>query len=102
MRIKQLTIDTFPNLRTIYNKQYNMKNYTEYKRQTREMPQATKDKISAKLKGRKLSDETKRRISDGQRKAWAQIPKRQEFNDLWPTNNNENKQNDGTETEGKF
>ena len=51
-----------------------MNNYKQYKRQTRQMPQAVRDKISAKLKGRKLSDTTKQRISDGQRKAWAQIP----------------------------
>lgn len=82
-----------------------MKNYTEYKRQTREMPQATKDKIAAKMRGRKLSDETKKRISDGQRKAWAQIPHQKDVTDLWPTsndNNNENEQNDGTETTGKL
>lgn len=76
-----------------------MKNYTEYKRQTRQMPQAVRDKISAKLKGRKLSDTTKQRISDGQRKAWAQIPKKQEFNDIWPTNNNDNKDQKGNGTE---
>ena len=76
----------------------------QYKRQTREMPQVTKDKIAAKMRGRKLSPETKRRISDGQRKAWAQIPKRQEFKDLWPTNNNDNKdqKGNGTETENTF
>lgn len=80
-----------------------MNNYKQYKRQTRQMPQAVRDKISAKLKGRKLSDTTKQRISDGQRKAWAQIPKKQEFNDLWPNNDNENKRNDnGTETENTF
>lgn len=82
-----------------------MNNYIEYKRQTREMPQYVRDKIAAKLRGRKLSDETKRRISDGQRRAWAQIPPQQDFDKLWPTsneNNNENEQNDGTETEGKF
>lgn len=78
-----------------------MKNYTEYKRQTREMPQATKDKIAAKMRGRKLSDETRKRISNGQRKAWAQIHKKLDVADLWPTqqNNNENELNDnGTET----
>lgn len=76
-------------------------NNQQYKRQYREMPQAVKDKISAAMKGRKLSDATKQRISDGQRRAWAQIPKKLDVADLWPTqqNNNENEQNDnGTET----
>ena len=38
------------------------------------MSQATKDKISAKLTGRKLSQETKNKISQGQKNAWAKIP----------------------------
>lgn len=79
-----------------------MKNYTEYKRQSRQMPQEVRDKIAAKLKGRKLSDETKKRISDGQRKAWAQIPPTKDVTDLWPTNNEENKLENGTEKESKF
>ena len=45
-----------------------------YKRTSREMSQSVKDKISSRLKGRKLSDETKKKISDGQRRAWAMIP----------------------------
>ena len=59
------------------------------------MPQYVKDKISAKLTGRKLSDETKKRISDGQRRAWAQIPQKQDVSTLWPTSqdNNNNKDN---------
>lgn len=80
-------------------------NNKQYKRQTRQMLQATRDKIAAAMRGRKLSPETKKRISDGQRRAWAQIPPQQDFDKLWPTsneNNNENEQNDGTETEGKF
>ena len=82
-----------------------MNNYIEYKRQTREMPQYVRDKIAAKLRGRKLSDETKRRISDGQRKAWAQIPHQKDVTDLWPTSNddnNENEQDNGTETTNKL
>ena len=82
-----------------------MENYKQYKRQTRQMPQATRDKIAAAMRGRKLSPETKKRISDGQRKAWAQIPHQKDVTDLWPTsndNNNENEQNDGTETTGKL
>lgn len=82
-----------------------MTNIKQYKRQTREMPQYVKDKISASLTGRKLSPETKKRISDGQRKAWAQIPHQKDVTDLWPTskdNNHENEQGNGTETESKF
>lgn len=78
-------------------------NNKQYKRQTRQMPQATRDKIAAAMRGRKLSPETKKRISDGQRKAWAQIPPTKDVTDLWPTNNNnENERENGTETEGKF
>ena len=70
-----------------------------FKRQSREMPQVVKDKIAAKLRGRKLSDETKKRIADGQRRAWAQIPQKQDASTLWPTNNNnENERENGTET----
>lgn len=81
-----------------------MNNYKQYKRQSREMPQYVKDKISASLTGRKLSPETKKRISDGQRKAWAQIPQKQYVTDLWPTqqDNNENEQGNGAEKENKF
>ncbi len=38
------------------------------------MPQYVKDKIRAAMTGRKLSQETKDKISIGQKKAWAQIP----------------------------
>lgn len=76
----------------------------QYKRQTREMPQYVKDKIAATMRGRKLSDETKKRISNGQRKAWAQIPHQKDVSDLWPTQQNKDqKTNDnGTEKESKF
>ena len=40
----------------------------------RVMPQITKDKISDKLTGRKLSDETKQKISDALKAAWSKIP----------------------------
>ena len=46
-----------------------------YKRTTRAMPQHVKDKISMKMRGRTLSDATKRKISQGQKAAWARIPK---------------------------
>lgn len=61
---------------------------TNYKRQSRQMPQAVRDKIAAKLKGRKLSQETKKRISDGQKRAWAQIPPQKGITDIWPTDDN--------------
>ena len=47
---------------------------TNYKRTSREMPQSTKDKIAATMRGRKLSQETKNKISIGQKNAWAKIP----------------------------
>ena len=65
----------------------------KYKRQSREMPQYIKDKIAAKLRGRKLSDETKKRIADGQRRAWAKIPLKQDVSTLWMTDNNNDKDN---------
>lgn len=46
----------------------------EYKRKFRAMPLQTKEKISASLTGRKHSEETKKKISDGQKRAWAKIP----------------------------
>ena len=45
-----------------------------YKRTSREMPQSVKDKIRAAMTGRKLSQETKNKISRGQKNAWARIP----------------------------
>ena len=49
-------------------------NQPNYKRTSREMTQYVKDKISAKMMGRKLSQETKNKISIGQKNAWAKIP----------------------------
>ena len=65
----------------------------DYKRKTREMPQYVKDKISATLTGRKLSDETKKKISDGQKEAWAKTPKKTDWNEPLntPTENDKNK-----------
>lgn len=40
----------------------------------RQMPQKVRDKISAALKGHRHSAETKAKISQGQTKAWSQIP----------------------------
>lgn len=68
------------------NKTYN------YKRTSREMPQYVKDKISATLTGRKLSQETKNKISIGQKNAWARIPhtqpQEQQFGHIDTSTNN--------------
>lgn len=66
-----------------------------YKRQ---MPQITKDKISSSLTGRKLSDETKERISQGVKKAWAKVPKTVE---LWGTTENNNDKASNTNEKSK-
>ena len=44
-----------------------------YKRQTRQMPERTKQLISQKLKGRKKSPQHIERISMGMKKMWSQI-----------------------------
>lgn len=44
-----------------------------HKRQTRQMPERTKQLISQKLKGRKKSPQHIERISMGMKKAWSQI-----------------------------
>ena len=46
-----------------------------HKRQTRQMPERTKQLISQKLKGRKKSPQHIERISMGMKKAWSQIGK---------------------------
>lgn len=38
------------------------------------MPQETRDKIAEKLKGRKMSEETRKKMSESQKAAWAKIP----------------------------
>lgn len=61
-----------------------------YKRQTREVSQEVRAKISASLKGRTVTPETRKKISDGQKRAWARIPKKtQTFEVLWGNDNNE-------------
>jgi hypothetical protein len=73
-------------------------NQPNYKRTSREMPQYVKDKISAKMMGRKLSQETKNKISIGQKNAWAKIPhiqpKEQPFGYIDTTENNKTNTND--------
>ena len=51
-----------------------MDNVVQYKRTSRQMPQEVRDKISASLQGHRHSAETRQKISQGQIKAWAQIP----------------------------
>lgn len=47
----------------------------QYKRQTRQMSDVTKQKISAALRGRKKSVTHCKSISDGLKRMWQQIPK---------------------------
>lgn len=62
----------------------------KYKRQ---MPQSTRDKISAKMQGRKLSDQTKQKISNAIKKAWATVPQKNNSNLRSNFENNENNTN---------
>ena len=55
------------------------------------MDDATKLRISQRLKGRSMSDSHKQAISDGMKAYWAGIPNK-------PTENNENKNNVSNET----
>lgn len=61
------------------------------KRQFRQMDDATKQRISQRLKGRSMSDSHKQAISDGMKAYWAGIPNK-------PTENNENKNDVSNET----
>jgi len=61
------------------------------KRQFRQMDDATKLRISQRLKGRSMSDSHKQAISDGMKAYWAGIPNK-------PTENNENKNDVSNET----
>ena len=59
---------------TIYKRnEYSMIQNKNYKRTSREMPQETRDKISAKLRGRKKSVTHRQAISKGLKKAWSCI-----------------------------
>ena len=44
-------------------------------RLSRNVPQYVRDKISQKLTGRKLSDETRQKMSDAQKALWSKVPK---------------------------
>jgi hypothetical protein len=68
---------------------------SSYKRQ---MPQVTKDKIRAKLSGRKMSDETKQKISLGVKNAWSKVPPKV---DLWATTENNNDKTSNTDESTK-
>ncbi len=61
------------------------------KRQFRQMDDATKLRISQRLKGRSMSDSHKQAISDGMKAYWAGIPNK-------PTENNESKNDVSNET----
>ena len=63
-------------------------NRTNYKRQYREMEQSVKDKIRMSMTGHRHSDETKRKISDGQKLAWSRIPYRNQDDRRAYTDNN--------------
>lgn len=62
----------------------------------RELTQAHKDKISAKMRGRKMSDETKQKISNAIKNAWASVPKTTTSN-LWSVDAENNEDNTGNE-----
>lgn len=61
----------------------------------REMAQATKDKISAKLRGRKRPDDVKQKISQSLKNAWASVPQTTTSN-LWSVDDKNNKDNTQT------
>lgn len=62
------------------------------------MPQAVKDKIRNSMSGRKLSDETKQKISIGMKNAWSKVPPKV---DLWATTENNNDKTSNTDESTK-
>lgn len=64
----------------------------------REMAQATKDKISAKLRGRKRPDDVKQKISQSLKNAWSQVPQTTTGN-LWVTDDENNDINSTTQND---
>lgn len=69
----------------------------KYKRQ---MPQSTKDKISAKLKGRKRPNDVKEKISQSLKKVWSQVPQTTTSN-FWSVNRENNENNTNLNDESK-
>lgn len=63
----------------------------DMKRQFRQMDDATKLRISHRLRGRSMSETHKQAISNGMKAYWATIPNK-------PTENNENKNDVSNET----
>lgn len=61
------------------------------KRQFRQMDDATKLRISHRLRGRSMSETHKQAISNGMKAYWATIPNK-------PTENNENRNDVSNET----
>ena len=55
----------------------------------RQMPQATKDKISQSMRGRKLSDTHKQNISNALKSAWASVPQTTTDDLIGTSENNE-------------
>ena len=55
----------------------------------RQMPQATRDKISQSMRGRKLSDTHKQNISNALKSAWSQVPTTTTDDLIGNTENNE-------------
>lgn len=73
------------------------------KRQTREMSPETRQKISQSLKAyfglNGVSPATRQRMSDAQRKVWANTPKKQEAASIWGSENNQSKDNKNVKKE---
>ena len=73
-KISTSTYHTFHTLQIFIYKVYSMEQNKNYKRKTRQMPDATKQKISAALRGRKKSFSHCQAISKGlKEKYWASI-----------------------------
>ena len=64
----------------LYEKE-NMEQQKTYKRQYREMDDATKKKISRTLTGRPKTDQHKQNISNGLKAMWEKIPHRPDSDD---------------------
>ena len=72
---KKPTIPTIPTILLFILKEKIMEN--DYKRKTREVPQAVRDRISAALMGRKKSQAQCKKISNSLKMAWSRIPRQE-------------------------